>query len=93
MVFVPSLDFGVSDGFYDLVEMLVSDIYKMASLVKRLAEHNGMEHYQVRLSFNIFHHHACLLLSFKINKSMIISYHEVAKHRASWKNRGFLFCH
>ena len=47
MVFVPSLDYGVADGFYDLVEMLVSDIYKMASLVKRLAEHNGMEHYQV----------------------------------------------
>ncbi|XP_070581054.1 dynein beta chain, ciliary-like isoform X2 [Ptychodera flava] len=46
MVFVPSLDFGVSDGFYDLVEMLVSDIYKMSSLVPRLAEHSGMEHYQ-----------------------------------------------
>ncbi|XP_077979817.1 dynein beta chain, ciliary-like [Glandiceps talaboti] len=46
MVFVPSLDFGVSDGFYDLVEMLVSDIYKMSSLVPRLAEHSGMDHYQ-----------------------------------------------
>ncbi|XP_077869744.1 dynein beta chain, ciliary-like [Saccoglossus kowalevskii] len=46
MVFMPSLDFGVSDGFYDLVEMLVSDIYKMSSLVPRLAEHSGLEHYQ-----------------------------------------------
>ena len=48
MVFNPSLDYGASDGFYDLVEMLVSDIYKMASLVKRLAEHNDVEHYQVK---------------------------------------------
>ena len=47
MVFIPSLDFGVSDGFYELVERIVNDVYKMASLVKRLAEHNGSEHYQV----------------------------------------------
>ncbi|XP_058960986.2 dynein beta chain, ciliary-like [Pocillopora verrucosa] len=46
MVFIPSLDFGVSDGFYELVEGIVNDVYKMASLVKRLAEHNGSEHYQ-----------------------------------------------
>ncbi|XP_071813348.1 dynein beta chain, ciliary-like isoform X2 [Apostichopus japonicus] len=49
MVFNPSLDYGASDGFYDLVEMLVSDIYKMASLVKRLAQHNEVEHYQADL--------------------------------------------
>ncbi|XP_071797739.1 dynein beta chain, ciliary isoform X1 [Asterias amurensis] len=49
MVFMPSLDYGIADGFYDLVEMLISDIYKMASLVKRLAEHNGSEHYQTDL--------------------------------------------
>lgn len=46
MVFLPSLDFGVTDGFYELVERIVNDVYKMASLVKRLAEHNGSEHYQ-----------------------------------------------
>ncbi|XP_032221173.2 dynein beta chain, ciliary [Nematostella vectensis] len=46
MVFIPSLDFGVTAGFYDLVEGIVSDIYKMASLVKRLAEHNESEHYE-----------------------------------------------
>lgn len=49
MVFIPSLDFGVSDGFYELVERIVNDMYKMASLVKRLAEHNGSEHYQVKM--------------------------------------------
>ena len=47
MVFTPSLDFGVADGFYDLVDGLVGDIYKQASLVPRLAKHSGQEHYQV----------------------------------------------
>lgn len=41
MVFVPSLEFGVPDGFYDLVDGLVGDIYKQASLIKRLAAHSG----------------------------------------------------
>nr|P39057.1 RecName: Full=Dynein beta chain, ciliary [Heliocidaris crassispina]BAA00827.1 dynein beta-heavy chain [Heliocidaris crassispina] len=49
MIFNPSLDYGIADGFYDLVEMLISDTYKMASLVNRLAEHNGQEHYQADL--------------------------------------------
>lgn len=46
MVFQPSLDFGVADGFYDLVDGLVGDIYKQASLIPRLAAHTGQEHYQ-----------------------------------------------
>lgn len=41
MVFVPSLEFGIPDGFYDLVDGLVGDIYKQASLIKRLAPHSG----------------------------------------------------
>lgn len=48
MVFNPSLDYGVADGFYDLVDGLVGDIYKQASFVPRLATHSGQEHYQVR---------------------------------------------
>lgn len=46
LVFIPSLDFGVSDGYYDLVESIVNDVYKMASLVKRLADHNESDNYQ-----------------------------------------------
>ena len=46
MVFIPSLDYGVADGFYDLVDGLVGDIYKQASLIERLATHSGQEHYQ-----------------------------------------------
>lgn len=51
MVFSPSLDFGVPDGFYDLVDGLVGDIYKQAALIPRLAEHNGQQHYQVGYNF------------------------------------------
>ena len=64
MIFNPSLDYGVADGFYDLVEMLISDSYKMASLVKRLAEHNGREHYQVCMRISaksLFFEVQCLL--------------------------------
>ncbi|WAR03796.1 DYHC-like protein [Mya arenaria] len=46
MIFQPSLEFGVPDGFYDLVDGLVGDIYKQASLIKRLAAHSGQDHYQ-----------------------------------------------
>ena len=47
MVFNPSLDYGVADGFYDLIDGLVGDIYKQASKISRLAAHSGQEHYQV----------------------------------------------
>lgn len=46
MVFIPSLDYGVADGFYDLVDGLVGDIYKQAFLIPRLAAHSGQENYQ-----------------------------------------------
>ncbi|KAL2077982.1 hypothetical protein ACEWY4_025667 [Coilia grayii] len=46
MVFRPSLEFGAADGFYDLVEGLVNDVYRISSLVPRLAEHSTFPHYQ-----------------------------------------------
>lgn len=46
MVFHPSLDYGMADGYYDLVDGLVGDVYKQASLISRLASHNGLPHYQ-----------------------------------------------
>ena len=48
MLFRPSLDVGVPDGLYDLVDDLVGDVYKQASKINRLAAHSGQEHYQVR---------------------------------------------
>jgi len=46
MIFHPSLDYGIADGYYDLVDGLVGDIYKQASLIPRLAAHTGVTHYQ-----------------------------------------------
>jgi len=46
MVFVPSLDYNVPNGFYDLIDGIISDIYQQSSLVNRLASHNGHSHYQ-----------------------------------------------
>ena len=46
MMFNPSLDYGVADGFYDLIDSLVGDIYKQASKIHRLAAHSGQAHYQ-----------------------------------------------
>ncbi|KAK2522493.1 hypothetical protein Q9233_010490 [Columba guinea] len=48
LIFQPSLDPGTKDGFYDMVEGLLNDIYRISSLVPRLAEHSGFLHYQVR---------------------------------------------
>ena len=47
MVFVPSLDYNVPNGFYDLIDGIIADIYQQSSLVNRLASHNGHNHYQV----------------------------------------------
>ncbi|KAM6050175.1 dynein axonemal heavy chain 9 [Theristicus caerulescens] len=46
LIFRPSLDPGTNDGFYDMVESLLNDIYRISSLVPRLAEHSGFPHYQ-----------------------------------------------
>ncbi len=49
MVFVPSMNYGGdSDGFYELIEGLVGNIYTQASLIPRIASHIGQEHYQVK---------------------------------------------
>lgn len=47
LIFHPSMDPGTNDGFYDMVESLLNDIYRISSLVPRLAEHSGFLHYQV----------------------------------------------
>ena len=46
MVFLPSLD-NVADGFYDLVDCLMGDVFKQSSFISRLASHSAQEHYQV----------------------------------------------
>uniref|UniRef100_A0A8C3LJW7 Dynein axonemal heavy chain 9 n=1 Tax=Chrysolophus pictus TaxID=9089 RepID=A0A8C3LJW7_CHRPC len=46
LIFRPSLDPGTNDGFYDMMESLLNDIYRISSLVPRLARHSGFPHYQ-----------------------------------------------
>ncbi|NWI20364.1 DYH9 protein, partial [Crypturellus soui] len=46
LIFRPSLDPAANDGFYDMMESLLNDIYRVSSLVPRLAEHSGFPHYQ-----------------------------------------------
>jgi dynein heavy chain len=47
MVYNPSLDQDHPEGFSALMESVVNDIFKMASLVPRVAKHNDQEHYGV----------------------------------------------
>ncbi|KAJ7420209.1 hypothetical protein BTVI_22374 [Pitangus sulphuratus] len=49
LVFHPSLDPGTHDGFSDMVESLLNGIYRISSLVPRLATHSGFPHYQADL--------------------------------------------
>ncbi|KAL3857821.1 hypothetical protein ACJMK2_012454, partial [Sinanodonta woodiana] len=46
MVFVPSLEYDVHGGLYELVNGLVVDIYKQASLILRIDKKSGQPHYQ-----------------------------------------------
>uniref|UniRef100_A0A3Q3DHJ9 Dynein axonemal heavy chain 17 n=1 Tax=Hippocampus comes TaxID=109280 RepID=A0A3Q3DHJ9_HIPCM len=46
MVFIPSLAFGESENFFDLVESLISDVFRVSSLVPRLSQHSSFPHYQ-----------------------------------------------
>jgi dynein heavy chain len=48
MIFIPSMNYGDSDGFYELIEGLLNNIYKQGSLVTRVAKHLESENYQVR---------------------------------------------
>ncbi|NXJ23235.1 DYH9 protein, partial [Dicrurus megarhynchus] len=49
LVFHPPLDPGTNDGFCDTVESLLNGIYRISSLVPRLAPHGSCCHYQADL--------------------------------------------
>ncbi|XP_078083834.1 dynein axonemal heavy chain 11 [Mustelus asterias] len=44
--FNPPLDLEMNNNFHDLIEELINDVYKMASKVKRVARHLGIDTYQ-----------------------------------------------
>lgn len=47
MVFSPPLEFGAGDSLFELVESLISDVFRISSLVPRLAQRSPYPHYQV----------------------------------------------
>ena len=49
MVFQPSLDQDATDGFCNMVESLLDDIFQFASLVPRVATHLEAQDYRVDL--------------------------------------------
>ena len=49
MVFQPSLDQDAADGFYNMVEGLLDDIFRFASLVPRVATHLEAQDYRTDL--------------------------------------------
>ncbi|CAN9508871.1 unnamed protein product [Ophioblennius macclurei] len=46
MVFTPSLDYGAGDSFFEMVESLINDVFRISSMVPRLAQHSPFPHYQ-----------------------------------------------
>ena len=47
MVYQPSMNYGDTDGFYELIDGLIGNIYKQGSLIPRIAKHLEQENYQV----------------------------------------------
>ncbi|XP_028263973.1 dynein axonemal heavy chain 9 isoform X2 [Parambassis ranga] len=46
LIFSPPLEFGVANNLFVLVENLINDVFKISSLVPRLAQHSPFPHYQ-----------------------------------------------
>ncbi|XP_077407169.1 dynein axonemal heavy chain 9 isoform X2 [Vanacampus margaritifer] len=46
MVFIPCLEFGEGENLFGLVENLINDVFRVASLMPRLSQHSAFPHYQ-----------------------------------------------
>lgn len=57
MTFHPSLNLSKKGNFYDIIDQMVSDIFKMASFIKRVAKSKQSETYKV---CNNIYLYACL---------------------------------
>ena len=51
MAFVPSMNYGTPDGFYELLEGLVNNVYHQGSLIPRVAAHLKQDNYMVTFIF------------------------------------------
>lgn len=63
LVFTPPLDIRVGDSFFDLMELLINDVFRISSLVPRVAQHSTFPPYQViHQAFFNFSSQKCNLL-------------------------------
>ncbi|XP_037547527.1 dynein heavy chain 9, axonemal [Nematolebias whitei] len=46
LVFTPSLEYGLGDCFFEMVESLINNVFRITTLVPRLAQHSSFPHYQ-----------------------------------------------
>ncbi|ESO06976.1 hypothetical protein HELRODRAFT_171011 [Helobdella robusta] len=49
MFFKPAMQFGIADGFYDMIDGLAGDIYRQAAKIKRVSEHSNQKNYQPQM--------------------------------------------
>ncbi|XP_053720928.1 dynein heavy chain 9, axonemal [Synchiropus splendidus] len=52
LVFIPPLDLGARDNFSDLVDRLITDVFKMSTLVPRINQENSFPHYEADMESN-----------------------------------------
>ncbi|MCJ8738378.1 hypothetical protein PDJAM_G00035190 [Pangasius djambal] len=87
IVFYPSLEFGAADGFYDLVEGLINDVYRISSLVPRLAECNSFPHYQADMEDMADLADLRQLLMDRVQRVMV----KCCEHRNVFERYGYLY--
>lgn len=87
MVFNPSLDQEAPSGFYSLVEDLLDDMFKFASLVPRVAMHKGMDDYLPEVEELV----ELLELREEILQKVSNAIDKALEHRSSFDNYAYLW--
>ncbi|KAH0629591.1 hypothetical protein JD844_011790, partial [Phrynosoma platyrhinos] len=87
MIFHPSLDAGTSDSFYDIVEALVNNIFRVSSLMPRLADHSAFPHYQADMEEMADLADMRHMLMERIRKMMLVC----SNYRSSFDHYSYLY--
>ena len=87
MVFNPSLEQDAASGFYSLVEELLEDIFKFASLVPRVAKHKEMDNYLPEVEELV----ELLDLREEIMQRVSNAIDKALEHRSSFDNYAYLW--
>ena len=87
MVFNPSLEQDSASGFYSLVEELLEDVFKFASLVPRVAKHKDMDSYLPEVEELV----ELLDLREEIMQRVSNAIDKALEHRSSFDNYAYLW--